>query len=750
MPGAAPRPRISARLQSWRHLKDRLATVLMEVGGVGVIVAILLIFFYLLLVVAPLFSSPAVNAQGSYATPDAAAGRTLHLAMEEQNILGVRITDQAQAVFFRVADGEVVRSVPLTTAKAPLTAFAAGELGRNEFILGYADGSVTVARAAFATRYGAEQQKIIEPAIEFPLGEKPIVIAKGKAIEHVAVRGGDDATTLLAVTHEQDLHVVKMEKETSLLAEDEGEWQAKDTVVEAVGEVFSVLINTDQRAAYVALRSGEVINIDISRSGQAQVLNRAQVVKGEEQLTAIRFLAGGISLLVGTSNGNLSQWFPVRQETGPAQLTLIRSFDAAGGAIASIVPEQRRKGFFVADDRGQVAIYHSTANRQLLREPVSGSAIGLLAASPRANRFLAQDAQGKCHLWQVENEHPEISWSVLWGKVWYESYNEPQFTWQSSSASNDFEPKFSLVPLVFGTLKASFYAMLFAIPMAIFGAIYTAYFMSPRMRGLVKPAIEIMAALPTVILGFLAGLWLAPAIERNLLGTFLFLLILPPGTLLVAFAWQLVPATLRSHFSDGWQGALLVIPLLLIAWLAFSLGIPLEHQFFDGNAPHWLAQELGWKFDQRNSLVVGIAMGVAVIPTIFSISEDAIFSVPKHLTLGSLALGATPWQTMVRVVILTASPGIFSAVMIGLGRAVGETMIVLMATGNTPVMDPSIFQGLRTLSANIAVEMPESEVGSTHYRVLFLAALVLFVLTFMFNTLAEVIRQRLRVKYSSL
>jgi phosphate transport system permease protein len=141
---------------------------------------------------------------------------------------------------------------------------------------------------------------------------------------------------------------------------------------------------------------------------------------------------------------------------------------------------------------------------------------------------------------------------------------------------------------------------------------------------------------------------------------------------------------------------------------------------------------MGIGFDQRNSLVVGMAMGFAVIPTIFSIAEDAIFSVPKYLANGSLALGATPWQTLTRVVLLTASPGIFSGIMMGVGCAVGETMIVLMATGNTPVMDLSIFQGMRTLSANIAVEIPESEVGSTHYRVLFL------------------VRQRLREKYSKL
>ena len=176
----------------------------------------------------------------------------------------------------------------------------------------------------------------------------------------------------------------------------------------------------------------------------------------------------------------------------------------------------------------------------------------------------------------------------------------------------------------------------------------------------------------------------------------------------------------------------------------------LETILFHGTLRDWFKTELGIGYDQRNAMVVGVAMGFAVIPTIFSIAEDAIFSVPKHLTVGSLALGATTWQTMTRVVLLTASPGIFSAVMIGFGRAVGETMIVLMATGNTPVMDMSVFQGLRTLAANIAVEMPESEVDSTHYRVLFLSALVLFTFTFVFNTLAEVIRQRLREKYSSL
>jgi phosphate transport system permease protein len=259
-----------------------------------------------------------------------------------------------------------------------------------------------------------------------------------------------------------------------------------------------------------------------------------------------------------------------------------------------------------------------------------------------------------------------------------------------------------------------------------------------------------MEALPTVILGFLAGLWLAPAIEANLPGIFSLLVLLPLAIIAFAWLWHNLPRRIRHRVPDGWQAALVIPVIAVTAWVAIALSQPMEVWFFGGDMRHWLKDSLGLDFDQRNAMVVGFAMGFAVIPTIFSIAEDAIFSVPKSLSFGSLALGATPWQTLTRVVLLTASPGIFSAVMMGLGRAVGETMIVLMATGNTPVMDMNIFQGMRTLSANIAVEMPESEVASTHFRVLFLAAFVLFVFTFLFNTLAEIVRQRLRKKYSSL
>jgi phosphate transport system permease protein len=147
---------------------------------------------------------------------------------------------------------------------------------------------------------------------------------------------------------------------------------------------------------------------------------------------------------------------------------------------------------------------------------------------------------------------------------------------------------------------------------------------------------------------------------------------------------------------------------------------------------------------QRNALVVGFAMGFAIIPLVYTIADDALSTVPEHLRSASLGAGATPWQTAVRIVIPTAASGLFSALMIGLGRAVGETMIVLMAAGNMPIMNWNIFNGFETLSMAIATELPEAAKNSTHYRTLFLAALTLFAVTFLVNTVAEVVRQRFR------
>ncbi|MCH8536988.1 MAG: ABC transporter permease subunit, partial [Alkalimonas sp.] len=501
---------------------------------------------------------------------------------------------------------------------------------------------------------------------------------------------------------------------------------------------------------YVADQDGYIHYYDIVNPAQAFLVESVRVVEPGETISAMEFLNGAVSIIVGSSDGSVSQWFLVRDDDNASSLTHIRDFKQHPAAIRSIAAEYSRKGFMVLDDAGYIGIHHGTAARSLLVQSLGNGIQGdKVAVSPINTAFLVQDAGGKTHFFDKDNAHPDVSFRSLWNEVWYEGRQKPEYVWQASSGSNEFEPKMSLVPLTIGTLKAAFFAMLFAMPLAIMGAIYTAYFMSPKLRGAVKPTIEIMEALPTVILGFLAGLWLAPYIENNLPSVFSILVLMPIAMLLMAYLWRFVPKVIRNRMQTGWEAIILIPVILLVGWFCVSISPAIELAFFDGSMRQWFT-ETGITYDQRNALVVGIAMGFAVIPTIFSIAEDAVFNVPKHLTQGSLALGATPWQTVMGVVIPTASPGIFSAVMVGFGRAVGETMIVLMATGNSPVVNFNIFEGMRTLSANIAVELPETAVGSTHFRVLFLAALVLFVLTFVANTAAEVIRQRLRKRYSNL
>ena len=748
----SPLSRISAATQArrrrWRMAKDGMARHGVMIGGFGVIVAILLIFFYLLYVVFPLLEPASAEAVADYRLAGSVAD-TLHLAIEEQAEIAVRYDSAARVRFFATHDGHVIAEQALSVpAGVTVTSHAQGLPARGGVSLGLSDGSVLLTRHTYKVSF-PEDRRLITPQLEFPLGEQPLPIdAAGQALERIAVQSGD-RTTVAALTADQRLLLVILQKEESFLEESRTLRRFDHVLPNTTGRVRYLLVDPDQHALFVATDAGTLAYYDISDPEAPRLVQQLGVVPPGARLTDLELLAGGISLLVSSSDGQITQWFPVRDEANQPMLRRIRSF-ASEAAVTAMAPEFARKGFLTANVHGGVDIYHTTAGKHVLDVQVSDQPLRQLAVAPRANAFLAEDAAGRLHFWHIDNEHPEVSWSSLWGKVWYESYPKPDYVWQSSSASNDFEPKFSLTPLAFGTLKAAFYAMLFAMPIAICGAIYAAYFMAPGMRKLVKPTIEIMEALPTVILGFLAGLWLAPTVEAHLPGVFALLLLLPVGTLLFAWLWRLMPVGVRHRVPDGWEAALLIPVLLLMAWASMALSAPLETRLFGGDMRVWMRNELGIGFDQRNALIVGLAMGFAVIPTIFSIAEDAIFSVPRHLTNGSLALGATPWQTLVRVVLLTASPGIFSAVMIGMGRAVGETMIVLMATGNTPVMDLSLFQGMRTLSANIAVEMPEAEAASTHFRILFLAALVLFMFTFVFNTLAELVRQRLRRKYASL
>ncbi|MFG0833513.1 ABC transporter permease subunit [Aeromonas bivalvium] len=730
-----------------RRIKDTLAKYGVTTGGTLVLVALLLIFFYLLYVVKPIFNGASMEPLATFSLP--VKDKTAWIGVEEQNEIGYRFSDKGEVNFFALQDDarfKVGQAIAQAQVPGEISAVAIPTPGKAYLAYGFSDGKALVVEPRFKVSYPGDV-RLIEPQLSYPFGEAPITVdPEGKPLSQLVFEAAKDKMVAAALTQDGRGVMAVLSGEENFIS-GEVEWTSQSYPIPALPrQVDQMLLTPNLRILLV--RSGNRLSVyDIQNLNDIQLRSVLDINAPDANVTQLALLAGASSILVGNDNGVISQWFEVAKG-GKREFTYIRDFKS-DGAVAQLTPELFRKGFVAGSQDGAINFFHATGESRLLGEKIDGGAFNGLAISPRNNLLLLQQGN-EIKTFSVENEHPEVTWSALWQEVWYEGYPEPMYVWQSTSASNDFEPKLSLIPISFGTLKAAFYAMLFAVPLGIAGAIYTAYFMSAGMRKFVKPTVEIMEALPTVILGFLAGLWLAPIVEDYLPGIFMMLIMLPLGMLLTALAWHGLPGKLKQCVPEGSQAVLLIPVVLFIGWLALTLSPVVEHAFFGGDTRSWLTNEMGIKFDQRNSLVVGIAMGFAVIPTIFSIAEDAVFSVPKHLTQGSLALGATPWQTLTRVVILTASPGIFSAVMMGLGRAVGETMIVLMATGNTPIMDFSMFQGLRTLAANIAVEMPESEVGSSHYRVLFLAAFVLFVFTFLVNTLAEFVRQRLREKYSSL
>jgi len=728
-----------------RYLKDNLARWVVWVGGLGVIVALMLIFVYLLSEVVPLFKPAEFKERQSFAVPGDAS-RTLYFAAEEQGEMGMRLTASGDVVFFDLFNGQLREQVKLPLGDASIVNVR--EISAEAGVVGaqLSNGSVLIFRHKYLVSY-PNDKRFITPQVEYPFGETPLAFMP-EAGRNFAVRDEQGKLLMASTDASNTVHLRAYEKQESLMGDVSFEMAGETTFTPPVNADL-ILIEPLLTWLYaIDKKKGQIAFYRLKGGGTPELV---KTYKTGAEIDDARYLAGGISIVVAQNNGVVSQWFPARDKDGNFYLARVREFDLSSGKpVTALGTEMRRRGFAVGDSEGNVAVYYATAERLIAERKVLDGPVDLVAFNSRAKYLAVLGADGRMVGFDVHNEHPEVSLRALWGKVWYESYDDEKWLWQSSSASSDFEPKFSMTPLSVGTLKGAFYAMIFAIPIAVLGAIFTANFMSAEMRQIVKPSVEVLAALPSVILGFLAGLWLAPFVETNLPGVFLTLLLLPLSIPAFGFLWSRMPRALRLRVPAGWEAAMLIPVIGVVVWLCFAVAKPVEAVAFGGNMQAWMDHTLGIGYDQRNALVVGIAMGIAVIPVIFSIAEDAIFSVPKQLSLGSLALGATPWQTLIGVVLPTASPGIFSAVMIGMGRAVGETMIVLMATGNTAVTDFSLFQGMRTFAANIAVEMPESEVGSTHFRLLFLAGLVLFLFTFVLNTVAEVVRQRLRKRYSNI
>jgi phosphate transport system permease protein len=666
---------------------------------------------------------------GAVIPVEASAPSPLAIGLDEHQTYLYELRRDASIALYRIGDGQLDRTLPLPEiAGAALTS---GSRSMDDLIAaGTADGRVALAALSFTPSWEDGERGGL--GVELAPATVVTIDAKQRPIRLLSARRGGSGRVVAAVADNELLVWTEGQDAITTL------WAPADERITsiALGGTGALVAGTDR---------GRVHHWEL---GEEPRLTDVSSVSSQA-ITAVGWVLGDGTFVAGTEGGDLSAWFRTRPDDD-SDLVMARAheFPAQSAAISGIAISGRDRSFVSSGADGSAVLRFTTSERTLIEIP-GGGAPAAAVLSPKGDAlFVARG--GKATRYDLDNPHPEITGRALFGKTWYEGYPAPAHVWQSTGGTNDFEEKFSLVPLIFGTMKGTLYAMLFAVPFAILAALYTSQFAHPKVKNRVKPIVEIMAALPSVVIGFIAGLWLAAVVAKAVVAVFLMAVLLPLFGTAGVVLWAALPRALARRLRPGTE-ILLIVPLLLVAaWLSLELGPAIERAWFGGDFKLWLATYAGLTYDQRNCLVVGLAMGFAVIPIIFTISEDAFSNVPSNLTAASLALGASRWQTAIRVVLPTASPGVFSAIMVGFGRAVGETMIVLMATGNTPVLDWSIFNGMRTLAANIAVEIPEAPHGGTLYRVLFLSAAMLFAMTFVVNTVAEVIRQRLRMRYRAL
>jgi phosphate transport system permease protein len=712
----------------------------------------------------------------------------IDLDVAGKNATGIVWYESGTVAWLDLRTGERIGSERLTapSRKPGDTLRHVESLGGGKYSLLWADGTASLVEVAAlpksrdnprAARYTV--RSLASMAVPSADAKPRPVVADGDATSgrgfaengFVFIRRSDTgAVTLAARRSDGTIAIIRQVTTETPMGDEEVNTYRAVLRGDIIAHIRAMTMDRDGTTLYAGTDDGRLVRWRLDEKGEAADQEVVRVFGDRRPVTAVALVLGDVSLAVGDAKGGLTVWSPVSAD-GTRKLRKIHELRSHDGPICEILPSGRNKSILSLDDHGMVHLDHVTSERHLLslslREaggtaamvhsdrphpnPLpkgeGTSASAQVALGSRGDAILGLDG-GRLTAWRVEGGCPEVSWRTLFGKVHYEGYDAPECAWQTTGGE-DFEAKFSLVPLMLGTLKGTFYAMLFAVPLALFAAMYVSYFTTPGFRRTVKPVIEIMASVPSVVIGFLIALWLAPRIERGLLTLFTSLVTIPLAFVLFMALWQLLRRMDWARRVENGYEFLVVLPVLLLGvGIAICVATPLEAWLFEGNFRRWLfAGPLHAQYDQRNCIIIAFGLGFTVIPIIFSIAEDSLSNVPYNMTAASMAVGASRWQTLWRVVLPSASPGIFAATMIGFGRAVGETMIVLMATGNTPILSWSPFNGMRTLSANIAVEIPEAPVGGTLYRVLFLCAVLLFVLTFTVNTAAELVRQRLRKRF---
>jgi phosphate transport system permease protein len=864
---------------------DAIVSRVIAIGGIGTIAAILLVVLVLVGTALPLFRTPQIEAwyqipethaetiaQGaSQNDPVQGATGYVHIGMDDNGLMVWGMLPTGTIEVRGIADGRLLRSFPLqTAADVELTASHLSIDGRN-LAVGFSDGTFQVATIAFTSTLISPQTLPAEIAVtaESPVASKADTVyqwfdaqgvrqssiepvewsapkrlgtARVSNIDYVPSDSanqlsGTASSSALAVVG-SDLIVARVETKRNRLTK---------KVTETL-ELLSCplrLRNVEGRPLQVAL---------IAESSQAVVawpdgtLDRYQLTAGPPRLVESRNAAvqrtivsaapllGRQSLLCGLDDGRLQGWMitrptvaDVEESVDGFQLSLAHEIQVGTRPLVSLASSRTSHVAVTCDDQNDIGLVYVTTDKLLARQTYpSEDQLRRVVLGPNSKALLAA-TDAATSIASLDLAHPEASWVGYFGRVWYAGHGQPKYIWQSSAATQQSEIKLSLMPLVFGTLKATFYALLISVPLAILTAIYTSEFLSPAVRGRIKPSIEMMASLPSVVLGYVAALVVAPYLQAHLMQTLVALVVFPWTFVLVGNVWNLLPVEKMVRF-QGYRLLGLVACLPLALTITLIIAPWAERWLFDGSLIDWLAGQAGsglggwfllwlplliliwclilmgplaewqrnlatrcsprvyallslarlcltsllllvaawgvswvlnyWGLDprgyifdtyqDRNALLVGFALGFCVIPIVYTISDDALQSVPSQLRSASLGCGATPWQTTMRIVVPSAMSGLFSAVMIGLGRAVGETMVVLCAAGNTPLMEWNPFNGFKTLSAALATELPEAAKGSTHYRTLFLAAVLLFFMTLVINTLAEFVRIRFRKRASQL
>ncbi len=776
-PALAGKPKpVPARFQAAKTTLwfDRIMTKTIIGGGFTVIVAVFGILFFLLAVTIPLFRNADVEERQRLA-PSAPVSGTWGL--DPSGALPFVYANGENVFFLDKATGRL-SSVPVSLPEgetvcahsydASLTAYPiATESGKVGLISVHSGLSINGRENTHGpNEAGAEVGTL------YPLTESGSVPGRISGVAY-ADAGKRKVFTAAAET-EQGTRLLLMTLEESRSPLQEGEPVPsgfQDLTEQLEGRPAAMLPGSSGDSLVIATDTDKLLYFSYDEDQETWVKRQTMPSPlGEgEKMASVNWLFGGMSLVVGGDRGSLVIFslYPHPRPDGSSLLLFGRTRQLASldGPARHYAASCVNRSFLISAPRELRLCYGTTADVRWSSGTLDFTPVQL-AANTEFNSAIAVDSKGEIHFFSMADKHPEAGSKALVGEIWYEGYDSPKRLWQSVGGTDDYESKLSLAPLVFGTLKGTLYALLFAVPVALAAAVYTAHFMPPAVKRVVKPVMEIMASLPSVVLGFFGALYLAPRMEDKVPALLCTAILIPGLASLIAWFWTTRPAAWRSKFSRGVEYVVMTPVILLCAWFCWEyLGYWLEQPLISlcrGVMSLWGAGDFqaasfadlwrsgfGMPYEQRNSLVVGIVMGFAVIPVIFTISEDALSNVPPSLLAASEALGASRWQMVRTVVLPVASAGIFSALMIGLGRAVGETMIVLMATGNTPIMDWNIFNGMRTLSANIATELPEAAQNSTHYRVLFLGGLILFSMTFILNTLAEIVRQRLRKRFNA-